>query len=280
MVPEECAREETEAATPQEPQLQEDCWFRKRTGATSVFLMSVSAALPCCRSLGGSALEIPLATGVRTGSTYGDSRCLDARRDPLSDRMSPSDSVNDLLDRWRSGDASAAAEIHRRYADGILELAEARLGKQLALRVGPDDITQSVFRTFFRRAREGRFQIDHTGSLWRLLVRITLNKIRRQAEWHHAGRRDVGLEVSLPDLDPEAVAHDPTPSEALALAEELETVLEGLQHPEPEIVRLRLQGYTPSEIGGAIRCSRYTVWRVLNRVGRQLQRRLQEKTGE
>lgn len=194
--------------------------------------------------------------------------------------MSPSDSVNELLDRWRSGDASAAEEIHRRYAERVLSLAEGRLGRQLARRVGPEDITQSVFRTFFRRAREGQFVIDHSNSLWRLLLRITLNKIRGQAERHHAARRNVELEVSVSeiDFDPEAVAHDPTPSEALALAEELEAVLEGLRPPEPEMVRLCLQGYSPSEIGAELRCSRWTVWRVLNRVGHQLQRRLHEKT--
>jgi RNA polymerase sigma-70 factor (ECF subfamily) len=181
-----------------------------------------------------------------------------------------------LLERCRSGDQAAAGEIHRRYAQGLLALAQSQLAKGLRRRVDPEDIVQSAFRTFFRRARSGEFTVDHSGSLWHLLVRIILNKVRKEAERHRAAKRNVQLERYGLDeaLDPGAVAHDPTPAEAAALADVLEVVLAGLEASEVEILRLRLQGHSPSDIGDRVGCTRWTVRRVLDRVGLRLEKAL------
>jgi RNA polymerase sigma-70 factor (ECF subfamily) len=187
-----------------------------------------------------------------------------------------SDEARLLIERWKSGDQAAAEAIYQRYARRLSALAATHMSQRLARRVGPDDIVQSVFRTFFRRSRDGQFEIDHSNSLWRLLVRITLNKIRSKVEHHHAGRRDVSMEVSpaRDEFGPEAMAHDPTPAEAAALNDEIEALLVGLEPPEPEILRLCFQGYSASEIAAQVGCSRWTVRRVLDRIGHRLERRL------
>ena len=192
--------------------------------------------------------------------------------------MSDSDSAKALLERWQSGDQDAAEAIYRRYSERLLALAQAQISSRLARRVGPEDILQSVFRTFFRRAGEGKFAVDHSNSLWHLLVRMTLNKIRKKSERHHAGRRDLSVEVYPADdkLQPEVMAHDPTPAEAAALADELEAIFAGLDDPEPDIFRFCMQGYSTSEIASQMGCSRWTVRRVLDRIGHQLQGRLQD----
>ena len=58
------------------------------------------------------------------------------------------------------------------------------------------------------------------------------------------------------------------------LSDELETLLAGLDQPEPEIIRLRLQGYSSLEIANQVGCSRWTVRRVLDRIGHRLHERL------
>jgi DNA-binding CsgD family transcriptional regulator len=75
-------------------------------------------------------------------------------------------------------------------------------------------------------------------------------------------------------VDPETIARDPSPEEVASLLGELEAVLAGFQQSEAEIVGLRLQGHSSSEIAGQVGCSRQTVRRVLNRVGHRLQTRL------
>jgi RNA polymerase sigma factor (sigma-70 family) len=153
------------------------------------------------------------------------------------------------------------------------------MGERLRRRVGADDVVQSVFRTFFRRTEKGEYPIDHSGSLWHLLVTITLNKVRRQGERHGAAKRNVRAEVDLDDaqLSPEAVARGPTPEEAVLFMDELEALLRDLPEPEPEIVRLCLEGHSSSEIAQRTSCSRWTVRRALDRFGRRAQKRLEEK---
>ena len=191
--------------------------------------------------------------------------------------MSQAEPAKDLLERCRSGDQEAAEELHRRYALRLLALAEKKIGGRLKRRVGAEDVVQSAFRTFFRRTEGGEFSIDHSGSLWRLLVRITLRKILRKAEFHCSGPRDVRKEVYVhaDEPGPEAIASDPTPQEAACLVDELEVLLAKFEEPDPEIVRLCLERYSSSEISDKVGCSRWRVRRVLDRVGHHLRRRLE-----
>jgi RNA polymerase sigma factor (sigma-70 family) len=190
--------------------------------------------------------------------------------------MSDHQSARDLVQRWQAGDQAAADELYRRYAQRLCALAAGRIDRRLGRRVAADDIVQSVFRTFFRRAARGEYPIDHSGTLWSLLVQITLRKVQRQRERHHAGKRNVGAEVE-PDGDqplPEAVAHEPTAEEVVSLLDEMRFLLAGLQPPEPQIVQLCFDGHSTPEIAQRVGCSRWTVRRVLDRVGHRLQRRL------
>ncbi|MGE3809084.1 MAG: ECF-type sigma factor [Gemmataceae bacterium] len=85
------------------------------------------------------------------------------------------DSPVDLVARWQQGDQQAAEELFCRYAEQIAALASRRLSDQMARRIDPEDIVQSVYRSFFVSAREGRYELQHGGDLWRLLVSITLS---------------------------------------------------------------------------------------------------------
>ena len=78
------------------------------------------------------------------------------------------DSVN-LLSRFRAGDPLAAEELHSRYVQRLMALARTRISRKLGRRVGPDDVVQSVFRSFFTKARDQQFVLEHSGDLWRLL---------------------------------------------------------------------------------------------------------------
>lgn len=192
--------------------------------------------------------------------------------------MAKTESIKSLLAKWKAGDELAAERICALYSQRLWALARARLDARLAQRVGASDIVQSAFRSFFRLAEDGEIRIDHSESLWRLLAAITVNKVRQQRERHNARRRRLDAEVPLADsrTDPAALAHEPTTREAIILADELEALLCRLDPPEPEIFSLCLQGYTASEIAARVHCSRWSVRRVLNRIGHQLERRLED----
>src|SRR6187549_2626521 len=102
-----------------------------------------------------------------------------------------------LLDRCVAGDSVAEAQLFERYVVRLTLLARSRLSQRLASRVDPEDIVLSAYRSFFLAARQQRFDLRHSGDLWRLLVKITLAKVVDQAEFHQAQRRTVDREQPL-----------------------------------------------------------------------------------
>jgi RNA polymerase sigma factor (sigma-70 family) len=189
-----------------------------------------------------------------------------------------------LLARWRGGDQQAAAELFQRYAERLIALARRRLSTRLATRIDPEDVVQSVYGSFFVGARDGRFTLERSGDLWRLLVSITLNKLFLQARHHTAGKRDMDQEQgraadSAWGIPTELLAREPTPDEAVALTDTLEEVLRRLEPVERRMVELRLQGYRLIEIVAETQHSKSAVLRVLERVQRQLKQSGQTNNG-
>src|SRR5262245_5412685 len=195
--------------------------------------------------------------------------------------MDSSDAVPELVRRWRAGDEGAAARLYGRYAQQLLRLAEQHLSRKLSGRVDGDDVVQSVFRTFFRRSAGGEFQIDSSAQIWKLLVKITVMKVRARGRYHSAQKRAVSAEAAgpaAPDADawlPEALARDPDPADAVAFVDQVEALMKDLPPLYGRVLELRLQGQTPTQIAQGLNVSRQTVYRALN----LLQERLRESVG-
>src|SRR4051794_28405516 len=98
--------------------------------------------------------------------------------------MSALSGEQNLIDLWRKGDENAARQIVEGYLDRLVILARRHLHQRLAPRVDPEDIVQSVFRTFFSRVKDGQFVFSEQDDLTKLLVRITMNKTLRQVAFH------------------------------------------------------------------------------------------------
>jgi RNA polymerase sigma-70 factor (ECF subfamily) len=191
---------------------------------------------------------------------------------------------DDWLGRLSRGDDQVVAEFWRDYGARLQGLAARQLKLSLRRRVDPQDVVQSACRTFLRRLQAGDFALDGAENLWRLLCVITLAKARRQARFHHRGKRSIARERSLDAAGDdqraplyEAVERGPTPEEAAAFGDQLEKLLAGLDEEERQLVLLKLEDRTHDEIAHALRCSERTVRRILNRVRSRLQGMLAEE---
>lgn len=183
----------------------------------------------------------------------------------------------DLLARWRQGDQQAAAELFDRYAERLIGLARSRISAPFGQRFDPEDVVQSACRSFFVGAREGRYEVQHGNDLWQLLVVITLQKLRQQVRRNKAAKRAVKREynfeagaIDTHGLEPELLAREPSPMEAVALIDEVEQALRHLEPQERSVLELRLRGYNLDEIADATQRSERTVRRILERVKEQL----------
>ena len=179
------------------------------------------------------------------------------------------DSSAFLAARVASGDPSSPQAVFDRYVARLIALVRPRISRQLGQRIDPEDVAQSTFRSFFRRAGLGELSLGRGAPLWRLLSAIALNKLHKQAEHHLAAKRSIRRESAAPAmadddwLAPSIAGREPDPAEAAALADELKALLAGLDSLTRRVVELRLGDYSHEEIAAAVQRSDRTVRRIL-----------------
>ena len=182
----------------------------------------------------------------------------------------PASDDESLLDACRAGSESAARELFERYVERLMELARKRIGHHVASRIDPEDVVQSVFRTFFCRLKDGRFHFGAEDDLFKLLVRITVNKALRQIAFHRAAKRDPALETGQGDDAQEMLLavmdKEPSPETIVAFLEQFERLLGQLLPQDRRILELRFQGYSTEEIARELGIYDRKVRRVLERV--------------
>jgi RNA polymerase sigma-70 factor (ECF subfamily) len=197
--------------------------------------------------------------------------------------MPTTDSFDTLLAQLHAGDDEAAARIFHRFADRLIALAHSQLRQGLQRKVDPEDVLQSVFRSFVRRLRAGQFQLDSWDSLWAVLTVMTLRKCGHLQEYFQAARRDVrreeqGMAEAIQALGA-VCARNPTPEEAAVLTDLLESVLRPFDERDRRIVTLHLQGYSQAEICEDVGRAERTVRRTIARVRKRL-KHLEEDIAE
>jgi RNA polymerase sigma factor (sigma-70 family) len=185
--------------------------------------------------------------------------------------MSHQDTSAELLQKYRDGDERAAEQLFCRYVSRLTLLARSRLSSTLAVRTDPEDIVLSAYRSFFIGARDGKFTLSRSGDLWRLLVAITLHKLYRHARKEGAERRALAawqFEATAtihPDF-----SREPSPEEAVTLADELAALFSKLDPFARRVLELRLQDRSLAEISESIgRCER-TIRRTLAAIRQQM----------
>lgn len=186
-----------------------------------------------------------------------------------------------ILDRLRQGDARAADEVFARFSARLCGLVRVKVGPRYRRKFDPEDVMQSVFKSFFRMQAAGSLSFDTWDALWGLLSLIAVRKCGHRVEYLRSARRDVAREhaVSLghDDLsgsraDLEVLSREPTPSQAAMLSETLDGLMAALGERERAIVSLALEGYDTLEIAERVDRSTRTVQRVLEGVRDRLER--------
>ena len=179
---------------------------------------------------------------------------------PKMDTSDPSDHT--LLRRFRSGDDEAAWKLYVRYAERLLQLAKRETSPQLSSRFDPEDIVQSVFRTFFRRAASGQYEAPEGDELWKLLLVMALNKVRSRAAQHLSAKRDVRKTSGSDVVDSSAEPTEGEEAERI-LKMSVEEVIQQQPESNRPIIRMRIEGYEVQAIADTLGRSKRTVERVL-----------------
>jgi RNA polymerase sigma-70 factor (ECF subfamily) len=208
----------------------------------------------------------PKVTGLRPGSPNPSVGAL-----IIEDRSFPH-----LLVQLRAGNDRAAGEVVQRFSRRLLALARRRQHRWARRTEDPEDVVQSVFQSFFACLREGRFRLISWNDLWRLLKAITFHKCADQLDYARARRRHVQRAVSLlsPGVSPdemwELAGREPSPLEALLLAETVDQLVGAFAVEDRPIVELSVQGYSAVEISSRLGRAVRSVRRVRQRIKKRL----------
>jgi RNA polymerase sigma-70 factor (ECF subfamily) len=157
-----------------------------------------------------------------------------------------------------------------RSVDLLVKRARGRICARRASRIDPEDIVQSVFRTFFQRAREGHFQLEDPDDLCKLLAKITIHKTLRVIAYHQRAKRNRGLETGQGEVSDELLmavcAGEPSPDDAAAFVDQLSHLLDSLSSEDQQVLTLRMEGYGTAEIADKLGISTRTVRRLMERI--------------
>jgi RNA polymerase sigma factor (sigma-70 family) len=193
---------------------------------------------------------------------------------PISDQQRPgeiprspiTESSDQSLIRWcRAGDQDAATQLFHRYHKRLTGLVKRRCSLDLARCAGVEDIVQSIFATFFRRVGQGFYDIADGEVAWKVLLIIALNKVRNQATYYFADKRDAHRTIGGAEARKRLRFQGDTRAFAPGHFElVLKEVLERLPFRTEMLVRMRIDGFTFEEIARIAGRSRRTVERVIH----------------
>jgi len=196
--------------------------------------------------------------------------------------MAARDSFTEVMARLRAGDQAAASEVFERFVDRLVRLARRQFDAVMRRHVDPEDVVQSVYKSFFFRYGAGKLKVHNWAKLWRLLASITVHKCLHRVTYHRAAcrdaRREVAAQPGAAGAEPwwEAVAREPTPEQAAVLTETLKELLHDLPDHERPVLELSLQGYTALEISQQLGRAERSVRRLREQVRRRLERHSEE----
>lgn len=190
--------------------------------------------------------------------------------------------VEELLNRLRAGDQDAGTEIVNRFMRRLIGLARSKLDARIQRKVDPEDVVQSVFRSYFVRQMEGEFHVRDWDNLWSLLALITARKCTNVRVRYARQGRNIRLEMDAAGGDDDsgagwqALAREPTPAQAAVLTELIERVVSALPERDRQIVALSLEGNDAAAIAARIGRAERTVRRTLDHFRNRLETAVHE----
>lgn len=191
--------------------------------------------------------------------------------------------IAELVARLRCGDDSGVELLFQQFTERLIQLARSRIASYYRNRVDPEDIVQSVFKSFLIRFRDRKLDFQTDEGLWGLLTVITVRKCADRIEHLRAGCRDVRRELPLRSGSSSrdspwtrVLDREPSPAEVCMLAEMVEQLLLGFDPEDRPVVEAQLQGLSSAETAAQLHRAERSVRRIRERVRQRLLKQLSE----
>lgn len=173
----------------------------------------------------------------------------------------------ELMQRVRDGCPEATKQLVSEYGPHILSVVRRRLHQRLRARFDSFDFVQDVWASFFT-SPPPRQEFAQPEDLIAYLVKMARNKVVNEFRQNvQTQKRNLNREHSLDGSAAHEAAcligPDPTPSQVFLAEERWQELLAAQPKHYQQILDLRRQGMSPSDIAKAVGMNERTVRRVL-----------------
>lgn len=180
-----------------------------------------------------------------------------------------------FAERLASGENAAATELLNCFSARLISLARGRLSPQVTAKSDPEDVVQSVMRTFFRRVGTREIELRDWPSLWGLLSLLTIRKCAMRGREFATARRNVKLEVSLAGTECQEFSvpgREPTPLEVATFVDLLEHLLASVSAEDRKVIEGLIAGRSVAELANQLGTVQRTIYRTTARLRQTLLR--------
>lgn len=153
-----------------------------------------------------------------------------------------------LLKDYVDGNRDAATEIYNKYVSRLIALARKKISPKLNPRFDAEDVVQSAYRSFFRKAKDEKIVLTRSGDLWRVLASFTFHKTLKRIEQETGDGNHPDREVRGSVWLSGAIQGEPPPDQVASVLEILQLYMDRLSPRDRLILELRLQGESTVEI--------------------------------
>jgi len=163
-----------------------------------------------------------------------------------------------LLARAQGGDREALDQLTREYEPKLRLVARVLLGPALRPYLDSVDLVQSVHKSLLLGLRNRKFAFDTSENLLALALTLVRRKVARQ--WRHLQRQQrqsgaTGMSGDLAIVLTTLSRPQDDPAQAAQFSDQVTQLCRGLSDAERRLLELRLQGYSPAEIGAELSIS-------------------------
>jgi len=188
---------------------------------------------------------------------------------PLMMEPDPLD-PDSLFARARSGDEAAWSELFHKCRPKVLRVVRRRLSTPMRSLYESTDFYSDVMKSL--AASADRLDFESFDSLVAFLVKVAEQKVVDEYRRVHAMKRDIKRQQTLNPFDDEGdrpgglASDEPTASQFAVATESEEQLLAGKSDVEREVIAMKQDGYSPSEISERVGWSLRTIQRFFKKL--------------